>query len=72
MSVWPYLLGREYVQSMAIGDLHARVRAREVRDKFATQGLDAASSTAAEFSAHIRSEVPKWIRIATSANNKLE
>jgi tripartite-type tricarboxylate transporter receptor subunit TctC len=44
----------------------------DVRDKFATQGLDAASSTAEEFSAHIRSEVPKWIRVAKSANIKVE
>ena len=45
---------------------------QEVRDKFASQGLDAAPSTAAEFSALIRSEVPKWIRIAKSANIKVE
>jgi len=44
----------------------------DVRDKFATQGLDAASSSAEEFSAHIRAEVPKWIRVAKSANIKVE
>ena len=41
---------------------------QDARDKFASQGLDAAPSTAAEFLALIRSEVPKWIRIAKSAN----
>jgi tripartite-type tricarboxylate transporter receptor subunit TctC len=45
---------------------------QDVRDRFATLGLDAASSTAAEFSALIRSEVPKWIRVAKSANIKVE
>ena len=44
----------------------------EVRDKFATQGLDAASSTADEFSAHIRTEVAKWGRIAKNANIKVD
>ena len=45
---------------------------QDVREKFATQGLDAAPSTAEEFSAHIRSEVPKWARLAKSANIKVE
>jgi len=44
----------------------------DVREKFATQGLEAAPSTAEEFSAHIRSEVPKWARLAKSANIKIE
>jgi len=44
----------------------------EVRERFATQGLDAASSTPEQFSAHIRSEVDKWIRVAKSANIKVE
>ena len=44
----------------------------EVREKFATQGLDATSSTAEEFSAHIRSEVAKWGQIAKSANIKAD
>lgn len=33
MSVWPYLLGREFAQSMAIGDLNARLRQTEVHRK---------------------------------------
>jgi tripartite-type tricarboxylate transporter receptor subunit TctC len=44
----------------------------DVREKFAAQGLDASPSTAAEFSALIRTEVPKWIRVARSANIKVE
>lgn len=44
----------------------------EIREKFLTQGLDAASMTSDEFSAHIRSEVPKWTRLARSANIKID
>ncbi len=44
----------------------------EVRARFATQGLDPAVMTADQFSAHIRSEVPKWTRIAKSANIKVD
>ena len=44
----------------------------EVRERFATQGLDAASSSAEEFAAHIRAEVAKWIRVAKTANIKVE
>src|SRR5437016_782900 len=44
----------------------------QLRDKFASQGLDAAPSTAEAFTAHIRAEVPKWIRVAKSANIKVE
>ena len=44
----------------------------EVRARFATQGLEPAVMTADEFSAHIRAEVPKWIRIAKSANIKVD
>jgi tripartite-type tricarboxylate transporter receptor subunit TctC len=48
------------------------INSAEVREKFAAQGLDAASSTADEFTAHIRSEVPKWTRLAKAANIKSE
>ena len=44
----------------------------EVRERFATQGLDAAPSTPEQFGAHIRAEIEKWARIAKSANIKAE
>ena len=44
----------------------------EVREKFATQGLDAASGTPAEFGAFIRAENEKWGRVAKTANIKLD
>jgi tripartite-type tricarboxylate transporter receptor subunit TctC len=44
----------------------------EVREKFALQGLDAAPSTSEQFAAHIRAEVEKWVRVAKSANIKVE
>ena len=44
----------------------------EVRERFATQGLDAAPSTPEQFGAHIRAEIEKWARIAKSANIRAE
>ncbi len=44
----------------------------EVIERFATQGLDAAPSTPAEFAAFIRSEIAKWARIAKEANIKAD
>jgi tripartite-type tricarboxylate transporter receptor subunit TctC len=51
----------------------ARIIAQpEVREKFATQGLDPASSTAEDFSVFIRTEVAKWGLIAKKANIKVD
>jgi tripartite-type tricarboxylate transporter receptor subunit TctC len=44
----------------------------EVRERFSSQGLDPASMTGDEFSAHIRTEVPKWKAIARKANITVE
>jgi tripartite-type tricarboxylate transporter receptor subunit TctC len=44
----------------------------QVRERFAQQGLDAAPSTPAEFSAFIRNEIAKWGRIAREANIKAD
>ena len=44
----------------------------EVLEKFATQGLDAAPSSPAEFAAFIRNEIAKWGRIAKEANIKVD
>ena len=62
---------REIIAKLADA-LQKAVAQADIREKFAAQGLDAASSTPEEFSAHIRSEVPKWTRIARSANIKVE
>ncbi len=44
----------------------------EVRERFATQGLDVATSTPEQLNAHIRAEIEKWTRIARTANIKVE
>ena len=44
----------------------------DVREKFAAQGLDPATSSADQMTAHIRAEVEKWIRVAKSANIKVD
>ena len=62
---------REVIAKLADA-LQKAIAQADISEKFAAQGLDAASSTPEEFSAHIRSEVPKWTRIARSANIKVE
>ena len=44
----------------------------EVRDKFALQGLDVASSTPEQFGAFIRAEIEKWGKVAKAANIRLD
>ena len=44
----------------------------EVREKFASQGLDVASSTPEQFGVHIRAEIEKWGKIAKAANIRLD
>ncbi len=52
--------------------LNAALASPEVREKFATAGLDTVSSTPAEFGAFIRSEIAKWGRVAKEANIKID
>ena len=44
----------------------------QVRERFAGQGLDVASSTPEQFGAHIRAEIEKWGSVAKTANIKIE
>ena len=44
----------------------------DVRERFASQGLDAAPSTPEQFATHIRSEVEKWTRLARASNIKVD
>jgi tripartite-type tricarboxylate transporter receptor subunit TctC len=56
-----------------LSDVLAKAIAQQdVRDRFATLGIDATPSTAAEFSALIRADVPKLILIAKRANIKVD
>jgi len=52
--------------------LNAALAQPEVREKFATAGLDTVSSTPAEFAAFIRSEIAKWAKVAKEANIKID
>jgi len=56
-------LNREIVKLMALPD---------VRDKFAQQSVDPASSTPEEFAQLIRDEVARWTKVIRSAGIKLE
>jgi len=44
----------------------------DVRERFSSQGLDAAPSTPQQFAAFIRAEIEKWGRVAKSANIKVD
>lgn len=44
----------------------------EVREKFASQGLDVASNTPEQFAAFIRAENEKWGKVAKTANIRLD
>jgi tripartite-type tricarboxylate transporter receptor subunit TctC len=48
------------------------VNAREFRDQIAAQGLDARSSTPAEFAAHIRVELAKFAKLVREAKIQAE
>ena len=52
--------------------LNAALAQPDVKEKFATAGLDTVSSTPAEFAVFIRSEIAKWARVAKEANIKIE
>ncbi len=52
--------------------LNAALAQADVKEKFAAAGLDTVSSTPAEFSAFIRSEIAKWSRVAKEASIKIE
>jgi tripartite-type tricarboxylate transporter receptor subunit TctC len=57
----------------ALSDARLKALAQpEVRERFATQGLDTTPSTPEQFGLHIRTEIEKWARIAKSANIKAE
>ena len=52
--------------------LNAALAQPEVKERFAAAGLEAVSSTPAEFGAFIRSEIAKWGKVAKEANIKID
>jgi len=52
--------------------LNAALAQPEVKERFASAGLEAASSTPAEFAAFIRAEIAKWGKVAKEANIKID
>ena len=59
-----------------IARLHAAVvnavRAPEVREQMARQGLEPIGSTPAEFAAHLKREVARWARVVKEAGIKAD
>jgi tripartite-type tricarboxylate transporter receptor subunit TctC len=52
--------------------LNAALAQPDVKEKFASAGLETVSSTPAEFAAFLRSEIAKWSKVAKEANIKLD
>jgi tripartite-type tricarboxylate transporter receptor subunit TctC len=48
------------------------LQSRDVKERFATLGVDAASSTPADFAALIRTEVAKYARLIQQVGVKVE
>ena len=44
----------------------------EIKDRLATQGLEAVGSTPQQYDAHLRAELAKYARIVKSAGIKVE
>jgi tripartite-type tricarboxylate transporter receptor subunit TctC len=52
--------------------LNAALNQPEVKEKFSAAGLDAVTSTPAEFGTFIRAEIAKWARVAKEANIRID
>ena len=48
------------------------LRDADVQETLAREGIDRAGSTAAEFSAYIRSEIAKWTKVAKETGVQLD
>jgi tripartite-type tricarboxylate transporter receptor subunit TctC len=44
----------------------------DVRDRFASQGVDPVSGTPEQFAAFMRSELDKWRKVVAASGTKLE
>ena len=53
-------------------NLRKTLRAPEVAERFAKEGVDVVASTPEEFSRHIKSELQKWSTLARERGMKAE
>lgn len=49
-------------------EIRKTLQVAEIRDRLNDQGIETVGSTPAEFSAHIRAETDKWMRVVKTAN----
>ncbi|MCX7139406.1 MAG: tripartite tricarboxylate transporter substrate-binding protein, partial [Proteobacteria bacterium] len=54
------------------GGMVNMLRDADVQETLAREGIDRAGSTAAEFSAYIRSEIAKWTKVAKETGVQLD
>jgi tripartite-type tricarboxylate transporter receptor subunit TctC len=75
-SVWYGLLVPGRTPAAIVGQLNGAavkvLQSSALKEQFAAQGLEAASSTPAEFGAHLKSEVAKWGKVIKAGNIKVE
>jgi tripartite-type tricarboxylate transporter receptor subunit TctC len=75
-SIWYGLLVPGRTPSAIIGQLNgvtAKIlQAPALKDQFAAQGIEATSSSAAEFGAYLKSEVAKWGKVIKAAGVKAD
>ena len=53
-------------------DIVTALKAQDVRERFAAQGVDAVGSSPAEFAAYINSEIARWSKVVKAAGIKPE
>jgi tripartite-type tricarboxylate transporter receptor subunit TctC len=53
-------------------DIVTALKAQEVRERFAAQGVDAVGSSPAEFAAYINAEIARWSKVVKAAGIKPE
>jgi tripartite-type tricarboxylate transporter receptor subunit TctC len=53
-------------------DINAALSTADVKDKLAALGIEARGGTPEEFSAYLKSELPKWAKVVRASGAKPE
>ena len=76
MTSWWGILGPAGIPAPIVTRLNEELgkilQSRDVKDRFATLGVDAASSTPAEFAGFIKTEVAKYAKLIQQVGVKVE
>jgi tripartite-type tricarboxylate transporter receptor subunit TctC len=76
MTSWWGILGPAGIQQPVVTRLNTELgkilQSQDVKDRFATLGVDATTSTPAEFGAFIKTEVAKYAKLIQQVGVKVE